>query len=403
MTIAPSPLSGPGWQPDPAIVEQTQEKRPSFCFEEAAVAPYILPPLLEPSDALPTPESWMLRRRIIQGHFEEQVFGKLPDRPQSMEFVVLEENKAAMDGRATLQRVQIHCHQAGRQFAFECTIFLPKGGNGPHPVFLLINNRRAALCDPSRKTVTEFWPAEQLIARGYGAAAFAVRQLAPDSPEDFRNGALALLEESESRPGHAGAALAAWGWGAQRVMDYFETRPEIDAARVALAGHSRGGKAALWAGAIDDRFALVIANASGCGGAALSRRRFGETIARLNTQFPHWFCANFRKFNDREQDMPVDQHMLLALMAPRAVYIASADQDLWADPKGEFLSLAHASPAFEIFGHRGILPETMPGLNRPVHGDRQAYHIRPGIHDLTLTDWNHFMNFADKLWPRSPD
>jgi pimeloyl-ACP methyl ester carboxylesterase len=389
------------WQAEAQVVEKFQKDRPGFCFEEDQVPEFSLPPLWEPAMGAPTPEGWVERRKVLKDLFVERVFGKSPGRPDAVHFTVREEKEGVLNGAGRFQRVEIRCVQGDQEVAFECGIVLPANANKPVPVFLLLNNRRPTLTDPFQKKASEFWPASELLARGYGAAAIQVRQLAPDSPEDFRNGVIRLFESHPDRSSDAWGALAAWAWGAQRVMDFFETHLDIDASRVAVVGHSRGGKAALWAGATDERFALTISNGSGCGGAALSRRRFGETVARLNQRYPHWFCRNFHTFNDREDDLPVDQHQLLALMAPRAVYVASADEDLWADPKGEFLALAHASPAFEIFGHCGLSPADMPVRNQSVHADRQAYHIRSGPHDLTLADWQFFLDYADRLWGRS--
>lgn len=392
------------WQANPAVIRKFQEERPSFIYEEDKVPDYVLPPLLPTTEGDPETlkEEWIKRRPEILNLFKEHVYGYSPERAESVRFTVLEEDPKALNGQARFQRVEIRCTQEGREHAFELILFLPKKVKEAVPLFLLLNNRPKRLTDPSRETISEFWPVEEVIARGYGIAAIQLRDIAPDSATDFRNGIIRLFEEEGSqRPANAWGTLAAWAWAASRAMDYFETLDAVDKEKIAVLGHSRGGKAALWAGVTDERFGLVISNASGCGGAALSRREFGETVARINQNYPHWFCSNFHAYGGREKDLPVDQHMLLALVAPRAIYVASADEDLWADPKGEFLALAHASPVYEWFGYRGIAPDAMPGVNQSVHGDRQGYHIREGRHDLTLRDWNYFMDFADKLWPRS--
>jgi hypothetical protein len=297
-----------------------------------------------------------------------------------------------------MRRVAIRSRQGARRHEFELLLFLPNSTNGRVPVFLLINNRPAANTDPTRREKSGFWPAEQMIARGYGIAAIQYGQLAPDNKDRYRDGAIALFGDGDR---WTWGAIAAWAWGASRALDYLVTDARVERDRVAIVGHSRGGKAALWTGAEDERFAMVISNESGEGGAALSRRWFGETVERINTAFPHWFAAAYKTFNGREAALPVDQHMLLALTAPRPLYVASADEDLWSDPRGEFLALAETSPVYALWKEPPLTADQMPPLDRPLVAGRRAYHVRTGVHNLTPYDWERFADFADAQWPRS--
>lgn len=385
------------WRANAKTVEGAAKRQPGFNYDEANVPNYTLPDVL---GGARTPVQWGSRRAEILELFREHMYGRSPGRPEQLEFHVVEENPRAMDGRATLKRIAVLSRQAGREHRFSLTLLLPNGRSKPVPVFLLLNNRPPSNTDPTRGEKSGFWPAEELIARGYGIAALQNAELAPDDKDRFREGVIRLFEGYGAGPRapDAWGALAAWAWGASRAMDYFETDPRVDARRVAVVGHSRGGKAALWAGAEDERFALVVSNESGEGGAALSRRRYGETVARINDSFPHWFADNYKAFGGREEALPVDQHMLVALMAPRAVYVASADEDLWADPRGEFLALVHASPVYALWGDPPIRVEDMPPLNRPLVVGRRGYHVRSGGHNLTPYDWTLFLNLADTLW-----
>jgi hypothetical protein len=343
------------------------------------VPPYTLPAVLPPDANIRTPEAWRSRRADILDLFRDDVYGWSPGRPERLEFERTEVDPLAMNGTATLERVVIISHQEGRTHRFGLILFLPNSRQ-PAPVFLLINNREASNTDPTRADKSGFWP---------------------DDKDHFTEGVIHLFEgDRTERSPHAWGALGAWAWGASRVMDYLETDPRVDASRVAVLGHSRGGKAALWAGAQDERFAFVISNESGEGGAALARRNYGETVADLNRAFPHWFAGNYKRYSNDVASLPVDQHMLLALVAPRPLYVASAVEDRWADPRGEFLAAQAAEPAWTLYGLPGLAAAAMPAPGKPV-GRTIGYHLRTGAHDVTEWDWERFLDFADRQLPKS--
>ena len=323
-----------------------------------------------------TPAEWQqIRRPEILELFRTNVYGRAPvGRPDGLSFEIVETVQDAMDGAATLKRINVNIAGPDGNLVLRLGLFIPNKATKPVPCFLLVCNRGPENIDMTRKEKSPFWPAEEIVARGYATASFLLADLDPDKYDGFKDGVHGIFDPKEGRKGDAWANIAAWAWGASRAMDYLCEDPDIDKTHVAILGHSRGGKTALWCGAEDERFSLVISNNSGCTGAALARRRKGETVAKINKRFPHWFCENYKRYNDKENELPVDQHQLIALMAPRLVYVASADEDSWCDPEGEFLSCVHAGPVYRLFGMQGVESTEMPKPDTPLHAGHVGYH-----------------------------
>ena len=388
-----------------------------------------LPPLLKNmnGDIVDTPDKWFNNRRpYLLSQFENQMYGSTPDNTDvRWEFIKSSEYRNALEGKAIKKEIVIRVMRGAQFRDLWLLIYLPTGQSGPIPVFLGLNfnGNHTILNDPSititpnwidennrlkrfapgnieqsRGNAASRWPVGDILSRGYGVATIFCGDMDPDYDDGFQNGIHPLFfADGQGVPDkNDWGSIGAWAWGLSRAIDYFENDPEIDATRVAVFGHSRLGKTALWAGATDQRIALTISNNSGCGGAALSIRRQGETVEKINSGFPHWFCDNFLQYNEREDQLPVDQHMLIALIAPRPVYIASAEQDLWADPIGEYLSAYYAQPAYELVGKSTGLEPELPVINDPKKDGIIGYHIRTGGHDVTNYDWEQFLDFADK-------
>lgn len=411
------------WMSEPA---QAQATKPGCNYDESKVPEYVLPDalLMEDGRRVSDAQTWKKSRRAeILRLFETHVFGKSPSKPAEMSFRTIEVEPQALGGIATRKQITIFFTGKEDGPSMDLLVYLPNAITKPVPVFMLLNfyGNHAIHSDPGLKR-SERWmreggqgvvdhkateasrgaersryPVEKILERGYGLATAYYGDLDPDYHDGFRNGVHGVFDKpaGDGRAPDAWGAIGAWAWGLSRALDYCETDPDVDAKRVIVLGHSRLGKTALWAGAQDERFAVVISNNSGCGGAALSRRQFGETVERINTTFPHWFCRNFAQYNSQEDKLPIDQHMLIALIAPRPAYIASAEKDLWADPRGEFLSAWHASPVYELLGVGGLGTQVMPGLNQPI-GGTIGYHIRAGGHDLTEYDWQRYMDFVGR-------
>jgi len=383
-----------------------------FNYDESKVPAYELPELLQMNDGTPVKDAatWNEKRRAeVLELFRSEVYGRRPGRPKALRFEVTKKDAAALGGKARRREVKIHFTSKENGPSMNMLLYLPAKAREPAPAFLGLNFRgnptvskdpgitlRKGDKESDRGKSAGRWQADMLIDRGYALATIWYGDIEPDDKRNaFSQGIHKVYGPANKIPPDGWGSIAAWGWGLSRALDYFETIDKIDHKRVAVIGHSRLGKTSLWAGAEDERFALVISNDSGCGGAALCRRAFGETVKRINTSFPHWFCDNFNKYNGREADLPVDQHMLVALMAPRPVYVASAAGDRWADPRGEYLSAKHADPVYRLLGTEGLPALKMPPIDKPSMG-RIGYHIRTGNHDVKAFDWKAYLDFADK-------
>jgi len=372
-------------------------------YEESKVPEYTLPDVLKTSSNKEVKDKMMwekVRRPEVLKLFEDNIYGQMPKSYDNITYSVTNEDPAAMNGKAKLKEVLIEVFNNNKSVKINLVLFVPNKVKKPVPAFLLINNRGKENTDPTRAVKSDFWPAEMVIDSGYAIAAIHVSDLAPDNKVTYVNGVLQLYPEQLTAD-NGMKAIGAWAWGASRVMDYFETDKDIDAKKVAIVGHSRGGKASLWAAAEDQRFAICVSNCSGNTGAALARRQFGERINRINASFPHWFNNNYKKYNNNENALPVDQHMLIALVAPRPLYATNASKDLWADPKGTFLSLKNAEKVYALYGLKSKLPATSPGINEPIIQSPLAYHIREGEHNLTAYDWNNFIKFANYQYKKN--
>ncbi|WP_242085536.1 acetylxylan esterase [Aestuariivivens sediminis] len=397
-----------------------------FNVDESLVEPYELPELLKLDNGqkVQSLADWENERRNeILDVFLEEVYGKLPDKALKPSIEVVDRSETALNNTAIRQQWELTFENNGKKLVIDVLAYLPKGVIAPH-VFVVPNFRgnQSVNNDPniaitnswvrmkknapnvgvvdhrateaSRGTSSAMFPLDRIIGNGFGLYTVYYGDIDPDF-NDFSNGIHPLFYEvGEDQPKSDGwGAISAWAWGLTKVIDVIEDNPLTRDSRIIVMGHSRLGKTALWSGVIDSRIDVAISNNSGCMGAALTRRRFGETVKIINTRFPHWFSDNFLKYSDHEDNLPVDQHMLIALMAPRPVYIASAQQDRWADPKGEYLAGYYATPVYELYGKKGLPGPELPEVNHPIH-HTIGYHLRSGGHGVTDYDWEQYMAFA---------
>ena len=398
-------------------------------YDESKVPVFTAPDPLTFNDGtkVTTVSQWENRRRAeLLEMFAAQMYGRTPKDKIKVSYETLSENPDFLNGKATAKQVKFIFTNGRKKHEAVLLLVLPNATAAKTPVFFAYNYKgnHSTTSDPSillpsffpiseapayyrkwpegewgRGCASNYWPYEMIIERGYGVATMSYQDIYPDTnrPDAEEHAVTSLFQGYQSGPKKPDqwGALGAWAWGSSRVLDYLETQKRVDMNKIVTMGHSRHGKAALWAGAQDKRFKIVISNNSGCGGAAMSKRVYGENVARITTVIPYWFCPDFGRYADNEATLPFDQHELVALMAPRKVYIASAIEDRWADPKGEFLAGYHAGPVYELYGLRALGTDRQPVLHEPIMAD-VGYHIRAGGHAVTDYDWMRYMDFADQ-------
>lgn len=393
------------WQQSPEYLKEQSHKVAGENRDENKVGPYTLPEIFRRPNGAPvrTLSDWQHHRRAeLLDLFRSEIYGYAPPKPGNLTFKIVESDPKAMGGKASLKRVAITFQLQGEPFTFHLILFVPNQRRGKAPVFLTLNHRAPENTDPTRKIQSEYWPAEYVISRGYAVAAINVAdEVDPDKNNATTGIRIFYRNHSPEANRYTWGALGAWAWSASRAMDYLQTDPDINPARVAVIGHSRTGKTSLWAGAQDPRFSLVCVNEAGESGPALARRDFGETIAMITKNFPYWFAPKYATYANHVDTLPVDQHELVALVAPRAYHGGDASQDFHADPKGSWLALVEASKAWQLDTHKPALaplPGEMPLVNDVYLNGPLAYHIRFGGHALTTFDWKLYLDHADTIW-----
>lgn len=420
-----------------ATEAETKAKHGSMNLVESAAPPYDLPSLLRDGrglDIINAVDYCRQERPRRLGMIADAMYGPLPPRPDTLAFRTISEQRDALGGLATRREIVIRCGHRGQERNLLLLLYLPKGMTQPAPVFFGLNFKGNASCTadpgvnatvakryPSYGTiryqdnrVTEAergltasrWNFETALARGYACATLCYYDIYPDRPDGFADSIWSLFvreEEWEAEDSPYGA-ISAWAWGVSRALDCLEAQPEIDSSRLIVHGLSRLGKVALWAGANDERIAMTVSVCSGCCGAKLSRRQFGENFEWIDHWNPHWHGANFRRYLNRESELPFDQHTLLSLIAPRLLLVASATEDAYADPTGEFIAAREAGAVYRLFHSPGLGADTPPPPDTLI-GQDIGYFLRTGPHACTPTNWNAMLDFADaklKARPAGP-
>lgn len=390
-----------------AFAREPKESDIDVNYDEDRLPNYHLPPLLVTAEGerITTPEEWRtVRRPQILSLFSNLVYGRVPEplSPIATEYNIVATDPTFMNGKATRNDVEIRFRNEQGEAKMLILVYVPNNVDGPVPAFMKhsFNDTKSRDFEAHAEEPGKLrngWPLGDFFDRGYAFVAVYQQDLVRHNEVEFLRGIHPLFyQEGQSFPkASEWGVLSAVAWGAMRAMDYLETDDRIDETRVAIMGHSKMGKATLWTAAQDERFAVAISAQSGCAGAALWRRKSGETLEKMVTRFPYWLSRNAWKFVNQEDDLPVDQHMLLACIAPRAVYVHSGVEDTWADGRGEYLSAYHASEVYALLGKKGLTSEASPPVGEAIIERDVGYHIREGGHSIEPYDWARFLDFAD--------
>lgn len=346
-----------------------------------------LPELLKFNDGnrVKNKEDWEKRKFEIKNILSEEEYGYFPKEHVPISIKLLEEDSKYCGNTAIFQKILLTMKFNEESFSFPVCIAIPKK-NKPCPAFLYISFYDSF---PNK-----YLPVEEICDQGFAIVSFCYQDITSDN-NDFFNGLSKFLYKKDKE--NSIGKILIWSWAAMHVMDYIETLNEIDKENIAIVGHSRLGKTALLTGAFDERFKYVISNDSGQGGAAISRNKLGERIKCICERFPYWFCDKYKKYSDKEELLPFDQHYLLSLIAPRNLYISSASEDLWADSKSEFLCGVAVNQVYELYNKKGLVYEDQyPTSDTKLLNGYVGYHLREGSHYLSRYDWNIFIEYINK-------
>ncbi len=381
-------------------------------YDESKVPEFTLPPVLTGFDGreITTVEVWEKKRRpeIIK-FFEQNVYGEIPQAPSPIQksFQLLSEDKTLFDGACTRRDVEITFQNRRGRVSMPLVLFVPSDAKGKVPVILLANGsdirrKNLALDDSQRFGSTRNGiPLHQLMMRGIGLATVDYQAFGTDNKDpngQVSGGIIDLFMKpgQESRKDNEWGMISVWAYALRAGMDYLETDPDVHAEQVATVGCSIGGKVALWAAATDARFGMALLATAGHGGDAIWRREFGETLDNMCKYLPTWICRNANQYAKNVHEMPVDQHSLLATIAPRPLYVATAHHDLWADQKGQWIGAYNAAPAYDLYRKKVAFESAeQPEINQPITESAIGYHLRSGVHGFELYDWEQYMKFVE--------